>query len=853
MDNRCKPFLGALLFAALCGNFALDANEPPNSIRIAASSEARSPQPITISRIFARGEIGQFAQAVIDGKPLESQCDVKTRWPDGSLQHALVSFWFTPSTDGVEVEFVNQTISDTAGGLTREQMLEFNGSSWGGAISASARGVSGERLAMTVDSRRIVEEWDGQPADGGVRYWLRGPVCTQVIVEDRSPGLKYDFGWEATQGAVRLAANITSDQLTIPVFPDDLQDLASWEFPLTVSIDAEQIDVCSLVGEGLSVCENGRGANWTKAARHSSDKARKPIRPNFGWRFAPEDRFRSLHPVFVLTFYPGYPGVRVEAILENVWTNRLQDQAFELQLLADNPPESVGVPEQLVQVAQTRWRRTFWSGAQPAVVHIDYNAPYLIHSRVVPNYDLSNTISETAINADINSFMRGDRTAAMGRGPWVRYFPTTGNRGDTGLLAAWYVRYLYTFDSRLEGLFRAAGEVSGHVPIHLREGDLGRFFSDLDGEQVPAFGRVVTPYSRPTLNTRAPSLRADALIPVGQTTTGGWTVDRAHQPDFAFLPYVLTGDWYFLEELSFWAGFNITAGNPDNCGDWCRHGVWGYLNDQLRGEAWSLRSLGRAAFAAVDGSPEKKLFLKMLDTNLAVREGELNVKNGFFHSQCTSVPYDPQQETSPWCWGRYSVAKGLDNPLNYLDLGGSNSDGHCGPTLDPAKCATANAPWQYNYMHTVLGHLEELGLQQVSAYRRAAAKHLLHQVLDPDYNPYLVSAYRMPVRTTAEGRPHFETWEAVKGAFINPNVSAFEERYYLSVALAAASYLAGIDHGHLDGRQAWEWLHNADPGRGESTGDPKWKILPRETLPRTGLRYRRPRSPAPRPPAGSSR
>ena len=71
----------------------LSAAAPPNHVTV--SDVTGNPQlnrPFTISRVFAKGDIPHYAQASIGGVRLPSQCDVKTRWPDGSVQHALVSF-----------------------------------------------------------------------------------------------------------------------------------------------------------------------------------------------------------------------------------------------------------------------------------------------------------------------------------------------------------------------------------------------------------------------------------------------------------------------------------------------------------------------------------------------------------------------------------------------------------------------------------------------------------------------------------------------------------------------------------------------------------------------------------------
>ncbi len=48
--------------------------------------------PIQIGRVFKKGEIVNFPQAVLNGNSLTTQSNVKSRWGDGSVKHAVVSF-----------------------------------------------------------------------------------------------------------------------------------------------------------------------------------------------------------------------------------------------------------------------------------------------------------------------------------------------------------------------------------------------------------------------------------------------------------------------------------------------------------------------------------------------------------------------------------------------------------------------------------------------------------------------------------------------------------------------------------------------------------------------------------------
>ncbi len=48
--------------------------------------------PIQIARPFINAEVQNFPQAVINGNPVFTQADVKQRYADGSVKHAILTF-----------------------------------------------------------------------------------------------------------------------------------------------------------------------------------------------------------------------------------------------------------------------------------------------------------------------------------------------------------------------------------------------------------------------------------------------------------------------------------------------------------------------------------------------------------------------------------------------------------------------------------------------------------------------------------------------------------------------------------------------------------------------------------------
>jgi hypothetical protein len=243
-----------------------------------------------------------------------------------------------------------------------------------------------------------------------------------------------------------------------------------------------------------------------------------------------------------------------------------------------------------------------------------------------------------------------------------------------------------------------------------------------------------------------------------------------------------------------------------------------------------MRTLGQAAFAAPESDPEKEYFLQKLYNNIAIREGMLGITDGYF--------YDPEPE-SRWEWGSrvpFGRLRG-NNPLAFMDpMDQYASVSGMAPAESPYRPSRVNSPWMYNYFHIVLGHLEELGFP-VRPVRTTLAKNLLHQILDPDYNPYLTGAYRIPV-VQQSTQQLFQDWKSVKLAHSQAlqEISRWPQgdendvdHGYPHIAKAAASFLMEINDGTLLGRDAWAWMEAHVGAKTRSNSNPMWALVPRDT------------------------
>jgi hypothetical protein len=77
--------------------------------------------------------------------------------------------------------------------------------------------------------------------------------------------------------------------------------------------------------------------------------------------------------------------------------------------------------------------------------------------------------------------------------------------------------------------------------------------------------------------------------------------DTAHQPSLAYVPYLLTGDRYYAEEMAFWGNYSMLRTYPAD-GVRGANGILAY--NEVRGYGWALRNIADAAAGSASGYPQ---------------------------------------------------------------------------------------------------------------------------------------------------------------------------------------------------------------------------------------------------------
>jgi hypothetical protein len=253
----------------------------------------------------------------------------------------------------------------------------------------------------------------------------------------------------------------------------------------------------------------------------------------------------------------------------------------------------------------TRWRKVFpITGTTVSSITPDigpFNA-----ARILPPY-----LSLVANQVDVPT---PETFGILQSGALDPNMPAHGGRPELAPYPDWTARYLVHRDPSQRSFLLANGDLSGSWPVHVREdstsatGGVGseRFVS-LDQRPTLWYDSRANPDFDFIKGSPMPIREYGSLDPgPGQSPL---IPDDAHQPSLAYVPYLLTGDRYYAEEMAFWADYGMLRTYP---GDGVRGGQGILAYNEVRGIGWALRNLAEAAALYPDGSVKDYLVAKTM-------------------------------------------------------------------------------------------------------------------------------------------------------------------------------------------------------------------------------------------------
>ncbi len=569
----------------------------------------------------------------------------------------------------------------------------------GSTLTASLNGVA---LPLQVDIK-------ARHADGSVRHAVLSVIVPALAANARLP-LSLGLG-AAASGPAPTAAGL----LATP-------------FDARVSLTLGGTVYSASARDGLA----NPGSPWLSGPVVSEWTLMVPLRTSGG------QAHPHLTAYFHVRAYQGLQRARVDVIVENTWAYEPNPSNLTYDAAVTIAGASVFQQSALEHYRQARWRKTFWWGGAPAVA-VRHDAAYVMATRAVANYDRTVTVSEATLAA-LAAEWTGPKTQLMNVGELNPYMPSTGGRIEIGALPGWAVIYLLTQDPRAAAVTYGTADLAGTWGIHYRDRNTGRPVSLDDYPYMSLLGNpgdMVNPQTG----------RSEAFPACSGWCDSPFTPDSAHQPSLAYLPYLLSGDVYYLDELHFWANYNMLQHNP-----YYREFRLGLIKpDQIRGQAWSLRELGYAAYITPDAHPLKGYFVEKLNNNI------------------------------DWFTNAY--------------VGGPGANGY-GVVTHAYAFAYSNgrgvAPWQDDFFTWSVGQLVDLGFERARPFYEFKVRFAIQRLTAPGYCWIYAANYSLNLRAVDTG-PLYPTWAEIYAA----NVPAQERT--LACGGSAMGQALGLQPGEMVG------------------------------------------------------
>ncbi len=412
---------------------------------------------------------------------------------------------------------------------------------------------------------------------------------------------------------------------------------------------------------------------------------------------------------------PGRVGlVRTDIIVEN--SDAFSPQAQPQYTATLTSGSARYTSPALTQYTATRWHQVLWWNQVEPEVYLQQDTGYIQDSKAVsrymplaPNEKFLASLRQTCAPLD-----HCDQTTHMGN---------AGAQAAIGPLPRWTSVYIVDPDVRAYHWMLANTDALGAYSIHYRDHETGFPVSIRKHPYVTIANWAAAHGAAQRDNEKGRRYKADLLAKCVNNSvvkdcdhpwynTGNpYAWDGSHQPAESYVPYMVTGSWYYMSELAFGASNNALFPNEGYRGH--SKGLIDRAHRQIRGKAWVLREMADAAWLLPDNYPLKVEFTASVENSLA----EWNAK----YSQNPTAN-----------------ALGLMNDGTIYSLHGGKGN--------------SMAPWQHNFLTWSVGHAAELGFTGAAEFRNWLAKFELGLMTDWQSNPTLgycwlqASAYKIQVK-----------------------------------------------------------------------------------------------------------
>jgi hypothetical protein len=402
--------------------------------------------------------------------------------------------------------------------------------------------------------------------------------------------------------------------------------------------------------------------------------------------------------------------VRVDVIVENDWAYAPgpQNVTYDAKVSVNGQPAYA--IDDLEHYRQARWHKVFWWGVSDPV-YARQDSQYLQSTRAVPQYQ-DVKISQKTLRTATQQVQQS--CGPMQHCDQSKNMANAGAQDGIGPLPRWASAYVVDPSQQIYDWMLGNSDALGSYGIHYRDQRTGEPVSVDAHPCATTLGAAE--FSRcpvaPHANDTFPHCKSQCQSPL--------TPNISHHPSPAYVAYLVTGDWYYLEELKFWADWVEFKQNPVY-----RDYKTGLIDrNTLRGQAWSLRTLGYAAYILPDSDPFKGYFNRVVKANV------------------------------DWYNQNYTNDRSA-NELHIIINGSIVYSNH-------GKPETGISTWQSSFFTWAVGNLKDLGFAGADKLLDWVGAFQVNLMTSPDYCWIVASGYELQVRDTNES-PFYDSLRTVYG------------------------------------------------------------------------------------------
>ncbi|MDQ8022139.1 MAG: hypothetical protein REI94_09880 [Moraxellaceae bacterium] len=255
-----------------------------------------------------------------------------------------------------------------------------------------------------------------------------------------------------------------------------------------------------------------------------------------------------------------------------------------------------------------------WIGGDPGIVP-RHMSSYVQASAAVPAFQAT-SISDNAYGSFAQSYTPYAQHNLPGN-----QLGGAGDHSSIGWLPRWDACWAVAADPRAYRAVLVNSFASAAYSVHFRSGTT---------RDVVAYGEHPTVIRAQSAGHTVPGGRAFWSGQYG----GDWDVSHGWLPGYT--AYLLTGDYWHLEELQFYVKWDHYTGNVSYRGN-----ATGLVvrNRQMRGVAWGLRNLGLCAALTPDDHPERANYVNAFGASMVWMEA--------YHTNALGVLTEPENWGDP--------------------------------------------------------------------------------------------------------------------------------------------------------------------------------------------------------------